>query len=89
VPNPSAVYCAQVLGGAYDWGGVSAAGGGWVAANAEQAEAIMNLCVFADGSMIDAWGLTYHTGGVIRGADLAPRFRYQADNPPRIFPDRS
>jgi hypothetical protein len=35
------------------------------------------MCVFPDLSSIDSWGLTYHAGGVVRGADLGPLFRYQ------------
>ena len=35
------------------------------------------MCVFPDLSSIDFWGLTYHAGGTVRGADLAPLFRYQ------------
>ena len=38
---------------------------------------VMNLCVFADESAIDAFGLWYHGDGTIRGADLATKFRYQ------------
>jgi hypothetical protein len=47
---------------------------------------VIEYCTFADGSMIDAWGLTYHTGGVIRGADLTPILRYQATDYPNAFP---
>lgn len=31
--------------------------------------------MFADGSVIDAWGLKYHSGDVIRVADLTKKFR--------------
>lgn len=82
--NPSAVYCAQ-LGGAYDFGGVGMAGGGWVTDDPAPALDVLNFCVFPDGSMIDAWGITYHAGGVIRGADLTPILRYQSPDPPHVF----
>jgi putative hemolysin len=81
--NPSTLYCIH-LGGAYDFGG-SLAGGGWVATDTAADQNVTNYCVFADGSMIDAWGLTYHTGGVIRGADLTPILRYQATEYPQAF----
>ena len=80
--NPSAAYCVH-LGGAYDIGG---GGGGWVTSDPDPVIEVQNYCVFADGSMIDAWGLTYHTGDVIRGADLTPILRYQPENPPHVFP---
>ncbi len=34
------------------------------------------MCVFPDGSMIDEWGLAYHSDGTVRGADLATMFVY-------------
>jgi len=37
----------------------------------------MLMCVFADGSAIDAFGIFYYANGAVRGADLAPLFRYQ------------
>ena len=80
--NPSAAYCVH-LGGAYDIGG---GGGGWVTSDSDPVIEVQRYCVFADGSMIDAWGLTYHTGDVIRGADLTSILRYQPENPPQVFP---
>lgn len=82
--NPSAAYCTH-LGGAYGFGGGT---GGWVTVDPEPAMQVENYCVFGDGSMIDAWGLTYHTGDVIRGAELTPVLRYQPDLPPAVFPDQ-
>jgi hypothetical protein len=38
---------------------------------------VMNLCVFADGSAIDEFGIMYYAAGTVRGADLAPLSRYQ------------
>jgi putative hemolysin len=81
--NPSTLYCIH-LGGAYNFGS-SMAEGGWVATDASADQNVTNYCVFADGSMIDAWGLTYHRGGVIRGADLTPILRYQATEYPQAF----
>lgn len=69
--NPASLYCAG-LGGA-ELGGVLAPDGGWV--NSADTTDNMQMCVFPDLSIIDSWGLTYHTQGVIRGADLAPLFR--------------
>ena len=79
--NPSSVYCSQ-LGGTDQFGGVNAAGGGWVReewpAIAGVPQDVIAMCVFPDLSSIDSWGLTYHANGVVRGADLDPLFRYQA-----------
>ena len=41
-------------------------------------EPIEGICRFADGSMIDSWGLTYHAQGTVRGRDLGPLFRARA-----------
>jgi hypothetical protein len=71
--NPSSVYCTQ-LGGTDAFGGVSAVSGGW---SLEGAADTVGLCVFPDLSVIDAWGITYHSDGTIRGADLTNLFRYQ------------
>jgi hypothetical protein len=37
----------------------------------------MQMCFFADGSAIDAFGIFYYADDAIRGTDLAPLFRYQ------------
>lgn len=82
--NPASVYCSQLGGSSIPTGPGNAAGGGWV--NQEQPVfTVMSMCVFADGSMIDEWGITYHTNGAIRGADLAPILRYQPSTPPAVF----
>ena len=75
--NPSSVYCSQ-LGGTDLFGGVNASGGGWARKDAED---VIAMCVFADLSSIDSWGLTYHSEGTIRGADLTELFRYQGSKP--------
>jgi putative hemolysin len=87
-PNPASVYCAH-LGGA-EIGANTGAGGGWVApAGSDPWFEVVSMCVFGDGSMIEPWGITYHTDGTIRGADLAPLFRYQPSEPPLVFPDQT
>jgi putative hemolysin len=73
--NPSSLYCTQ-LGGSDLFGGVNAAGGGWGKAGAVD---VISMCVFPDLSSIDSWGLTYHSDGTIRGADLTDLLRYQPD----------
>ncbi|MFN8594294.1 MAG: DUF333 domain-containing protein [Thermomicrobiales bacterium] len=70
--NPASVYCAA-LGGS-EIGGELAPDGGWV--NGSDAKDVIQMCVFPDLSIIDSWGLTYHTQGTIRGADLEPLFRW-------------
>jgi putative hemolysin len=40
-------------------------------------EPIDGICRFADGSLIDSWGLTYHSEGTVRGRDLTRLFRYR------------
>jgi putative hemolysin len=75
--NAASVYCDD-LGGA-EIGGVLAPSGGWV--NVTDATDILDgLCVFPDLSIIDSWGLAYHTIGTIRGADLEPLFRWKPES---------
>jgi putative hemolysin len=74
--NPASVYCAD-LGGA-ELGGQLAPDGGWV--NGADATDVAELCVFPDLSIIDSWGLAYHTMGTIRGADLEPIFRWKPES---------
>jgi putative hemolysin len=71
--NPASVYCAD-LGGA-ELGGELAPDGGWV--NSTDKSDVAELCVFPDLSIIDSWGLAYHTMGTIRGANLESVFRWQ------------
>jgi len=54
--NPSAWSCTTDLGGASSCGNAAAGSGGWVDA-AQPVFMVMNLCVFADGSAIDEFGL--------------------------------
>ncbi|MEU5421568.1 hypothetical protein [Streptomyces sp. NPDC020667] len=73
--NPSAAYCAAI-GGTTQFGNRKSDTGGWIKdGEPVDRDHLHTLCVFADGSALDAWGLTYHTNGVIRGADLTKKFR--------------
>jgi putative hemolysin len=81
--NPASVYCAS-LGGA-EIGAKTGAGGGWVTDDSDTPIDVLEACAFGDGSIIDSWGIAYHTNGTIRGADLTKRFRYQSANPPHVF----
>jgi putative hemolysin len=77
--NPASLYCTRV-GGTDDFGGPSnAAGGGWVL-RGRGANTVLDLCVFPDRSTIDAFGLFYRSGNVIRGVDLSTVLRFK---PPR------
>jgi putative hemolysin len=82
--NPAAVDCNQIVHGSSTWG-TSLSGGGWV--NFDDPDfTVVDLCVFPDGSAIDEWGITYYAGGVVRGTDLAPLFRFDQDVVPQLFP---
>ncbi len=84
--NPATGYCSDELDGSSTFGGVGAAGGGWVA-QSDPDDVVVSLCVFPDGSFIDEWGLAYHSAGEIRGKDLATVMRYQpAGALPPVFP---
>lgn len=74
--NPASCYCSQ-LGGSDLFGGVNAAGGGWVLRHGP--DETLEACIFPDMSSIDSWGLAYHTNGTIRGRDLTKvmRFKYK------------
>ncbi len=71
--NPASCYCSQ-LGGSDLFGGVNAAGGGWVLKS--NSTDVLESCVMPDLSTIDSWGLLYHTEGIIRGIDLTTVLRY-------------
>lgn len=75
--NPASYYCSQ-LGGSDQFGGQSAAGGGWVPKGSTSD--VLEACIFPDMSSIDSWGLTYNTNGIIRGIDLTTVMRY---HPPK------
>jgi hypothetical protein len=82
--NPGAYNCNTGLGGAGTFGN-TAAGGGWVD-ESQPVFKVMDMCFFADGSAIDEFGIFYYATGAVRGADLAPLFRYQpGDKLPAMF----
>jgi hypothetical protein len=74
VGSPGSCYCSQ-LGGTDLFGGVNAAGGGWV--NAANATDVLDACIFPDLSSIDTYGLFYHSAGIIRGRNLDGVLRYK------------
>jgi putative hemolysin len=80
--NPATQDCIA-LGGTSVFG-PGASGGGWVATEDPDDE-VVALCMFADGSAIDEWGITYHAAGTIRGADLEPLFGWTGPERPHIF----
>ncbi len=87
--NPATGYCSKELDGSSTFGGVGAAGGGWVAKD-DPDDVVVALCVFPDLSFIDEWGLAYHSDGSIRGTDLATVMAYQpAAGLPPVFPTGS
>jgi hypothetical protein len=53
--------------------GIVGSGSGWAA---QAGDAPHAMCVFADMSAIDDWGLLYHTNDIIRGKDLATVFKF-------------
>jgi len=71
--NPASLYCTQ-LGGSDLFGGINAAGGGWVEFNT--VDVVLEACIFPDNSTIDSWGLFYHSAGIIRGTDLSTVLKY-------------
>lgn len=82
--NPGAYNCDAGLGGAEAFGNTATAGG-WVDSS-QPIFVVMDLCVFADGSTIDEFGIYYYATGAVRGADLAPILRYQpGDRLPAMF----
>ncbi len=71
--NPGSCYC-SLVGGTDLFGGINAAGGGWVLST-DQTD-VLEACIFPDMSSIDSWGLAYHSADIIRGKDLAKVLRY-------------
>jgi len=74
--NPGSCYCSQ-LGGTDLFGGKNLAGGGWVTSDPNNVDQTLEACVFPDLSIIDSWGLTYHSAGIIRGRNLKKVLRYK------------
>jgi hypothetical protein len=73
--SPGSCYCSQI-GGTDLFGGVSAAGGAWVDAS-DPINPDLDACVFPDLSIIDSYGLFYHSAGIIRGRNLDGRLAYK------------
>jgi putative hemolysin len=71
--GPGSCYCSDV-GGTDNFGGVNAAGGGWVLTS--NVNDVLDVCVFPDLSAIDAYGLFYHSHNIIRGRNLEHKFRF-------------
>lgn len=81
--NPAYSYCTNDLGGTLVFGTTGT--GGWVIVDPgmDLQYLVLDLCVFADRSAIDDFGLFYASAGEVRGADLSTVMRYQpgADTP--------
>jgi hypothetical protein len=75
--SPGSCYC-SLLGGTDLFGGINAAGGGWVLESDHSN--VLDTCIFPDESSIDSYGLFYHSGGIIRGKDLSLVLRYHNPN---------
>jgi len=83
--NPAHTYCEEDLGGTEAFG--TSATGAWMgsldpgmeAGASEPLGDTISLCVFADRSAIDEFGLFYASQGVVRGKDLSTVMRYQPD----------
>jgi hypothetical protein len=71
--GPGSCYC-SLVGGTDEFGGVSAAGGGWVLTT--NVNDVLDVCAFPDLSAIDAYGLFYHAYGIIRGQNLDHKLRF-------------
>jgi putative hemolysin len=83
--NPAAYNCMQGLAGTRQFGNTPGSGGGWTD-RTQPVFVVMSLCMFADGSAIDEWGITYYANGDVRGADLATKMRYTPTDPlPAVF----
>ncbi|HTT99667.1 MAG TPA: hypothetical protein VMF58_16585 [Rhizomicrobium sp.] len=71
--NPGSCYC-SLVGGTDLFGGINAAGGGWVLDT--DSTDVLEACIFPDMSSIDSWGLAYHSANIIRGKNLSKVLRY-------------
>jgi putative hemolysin len=75
--SPGSCYCSQI-GGTDLFGGINAAGGGWVLTT--DSNDVLDACIFPDLSIIDSYGLFYHSAGIVRGKDLSKVLRYKNPN---------
>jgi putative hemolysin len=72
--SPGSCYCSQI-GGTDLFGGVNAAGGGWVL-NTDSTD-VLDACIFPDLSIIDSYALFYHSAGIVRGKDLGKVLKFK------------
>jgi len=75
--SPGSCYCTQI-GGTDLFGGINAAGGGWVLSTDNTD--VLDACIFPDLSSIDSYGLFYHSANIIRGKNLNGRLRFKNPN---------
>jgi hypothetical protein len=75
--SPGSCYCSQ-LGGTDLFGGINAAGGGWIS-NTDPND-VLDACIFPDLSSIDSYGLFYHSANIVRGKNLTKVLRYKNPN---------
>ena len=69
--NPAALYCIQI-GGTQVIGAIGSGSAWATTAGADR----RSMCMFADMSAIDDWGLLYHANDIIRGKDLSTVFKF-------------
>lgn len=74
--NPSHEICESLGGASWDKWGPGANGSGWARSPTDE-DGPTNLCVFADGSMVDTWGIAYWVFGQVRGIDLTTVLRFK------------
>lgn len=79
--NPATALC-TAIGGAVNYG--TGANGGGLVNTDDPIDVVFAPCVFADGSFIEEWGIAYYANDTVRGADLAPLFRFDAATAPAV-----
>jgi hypothetical protein len=72
--SPGSCSCSPI-GGSDLFGGVNAAGGGWVLTT--DSTNVLDACIFPDESSIDTYGLFYHSANIVRGKDLSKVLRFK------------
>ena len=72
--SPGSCYCSQI-GGTDLFGGINAAGGGWVLTTNNTD--VLDTCIFPDMSSIDTYGLFYHSANIVRGENLSKVLRFK------------
>lgn len=80
--SPARALCTK-LGGASSLG-LSETHGGLINENDAAARVVLP-CVFADRSLIDAWGIAYYATATIHGVDLSTVFRFDQDDVPSLY----